>query len=556
MNIDISKIEPNDYNPNEMTEAEFKECKNEIQHLGTLPKPVIVRASSNGKFIIIDGEHNWRAAKELEFTTIPCEIIQADDIEAMRQTYKRNMHGKFNPVKLGKMFKRAGAGKVDISLRKLAKEYDISEGTVRNALAYLKAQELRNSYAMPESEEKAAAIKGLSIRQVRLYIALPPIIRDKWIDAEADIPSLLTKRDLKAWNRETGKSFEAENWEEYEKRSQCSMADMVSIFSNIYDMGLANKIKANKWEFRQSIEKIEDFLHWEHWTFCYIHREKFWEKIRPYAIHYFDLGKDKEAKKSVRDDFKKLYRLICLDNEFRITPEEFAKIFEDSKRFGCEEGGFYIYPQRHYMEQAIQALLIEKGIITEPADIDKLPDPGEKLAGLEMERKAPDFIKNANLPTELKIIIFDFKPPGADDPGYAEILKDVQEQMISTYEEEYKSDNPPRFLPSAKNLKGKMEDWFKELSYREKIVAMTNEDIAGAIISMTGLYSEKPGRVGYGDFTIKEFSTIYSEEERKEKLKKFMANLVHLDRTELLAIYEIIHYMDFIKAMRSAFGKE
>ena len=131
-NIAIDRIQPNDYNPNEMTDDEFEECKNEVQHLGTIPKPVIVRPH-NGVFIIVDGEHNWRAARDLDFTSVPCEVLEIDDLEAMRQTYKRNMHGTFNPSKLGEMFKRA-IEKSELSQRELAKQYEVSEGTVRNAL--------------------------------------------------------------------------------------------------------------------------------------------------------------------------------------------------------------------------------------------------------------------------------------------------------------------------------------------------------------------------------------------------------------------------------------
>ena len=105
-NILIDKIQPNDYNPNEMTPEEFAQCKAEVVHLGKLPKPIIVRPH-NGVFVIVDGEHNWRAAKDLGFTEVPCEVLELDGLEAMRQTYKRNMHGTFNPVKLGEMFKRA-----------------------------------------------------------------------------------------------------------------------------------------------------------------------------------------------------------------------------------------------------------------------------------------------------------------------------------------------------------------------------------------------------------------------------------------------------------------
>jgi len=204
-NIAIEKIQPNDYNPNEMTDAEFQECKKEIEHLGNIPKPVIVRPQ-DGVFIIVDGEHNWRGARELGFTTLPCEVMELDDLEAMRQTYKRNMHGTFNSSKLGEMFKRA-LEKSGLAQRELAKQYEVSEGTIRNALMYCEAKELRNGYAFDK----------LGIRQVRLYLALPPVIRDRWIDAGADSRLLVPERDIRNWERRTGQQFDKTSWEDYEK---------------------------------------------------------------------------------------------------------------------------------------------------------------------------------------------------------------------------------------------------------------------------------------------------------------------------------------------------
>src|SRR5690606_29130015 len=90
-------IKPNDYNPNRMTDDEFAELVAEVRHLGRLPKPVVVRPNGDG-YVIVDGEHGWRAAQEVGLPEITCEVIEVDDFEAMRQTYKRNQHGQHNPV--------------------------------------------------------------------------------------------------------------------------------------------------------------------------------------------------------------------------------------------------------------------------------------------------------------------------------------------------------------------------------------------------------------------------------------------------------------------------
>ena len=101
-----------------MSKAEFSELVAEVRHLGRLPKPVVARKNETG-FQIIDGEHGWRAATQVGLSSITCEVIEADDFESMRQTYKRNQHGKHDLLIQGRMFDlmmKAGA----ISMRKLA----------------------------------------------------------------------------------------------------------------------------------------------------------------------------------------------------------------------------------------------------------------------------------------------------------------------------------------------------------------------------------------------------------------------------------------------------
>jgi len=97
--IDINLIYPNLYNPNVMDKKTFGLIKRSIIKDGLIGS-IIVR-EDNGKFIIIDGEHRWKAAKELGYTEIPIIILDKNLPESMISTINLNkLRGEFDTLKL------------------------------------------------------------------------------------------------------------------------------------------------------------------------------------------------------------------------------------------------------------------------------------------------------------------------------------------------------------------------------------------------------------------------------------------------------------------------
>jgi ParB-like chromosome segregation protein Spo0J len=186
--IDTGEILANDYNANEMEPEEFEQYLASLRRDGRLPKPLVVRLQGDD-YVLIDGEHGWRGAKKLGWRKVPCEVLEADDFEAMRQSFTRNCHGRWDQDRLGRMFQlMLKAGK--LSQRKLAKQIGTSDGTVRNALKYAEAAELRNPYALRKGSSPHHAefqIARLTVEQVRAYIDLPLKNRDAWLDKGANL---------------------------------------------------------------------------------------------------------------------------------------------------------------------------------------------------------------------------------------------------------------------------------------------------------------------------------------------------------------------------------
>lgn len=95
--VSIDSIHPNEYNPNEMRDSVYKFLKKSIKKRGFLD-PVIV--NKNG--VIIDGEHRWKALKELGEPEVEVKILDISDEECKAETINFNLtKGTFDAERLG-----------------------------------------------------------------------------------------------------------------------------------------------------------------------------------------------------------------------------------------------------------------------------------------------------------------------------------------------------------------------------------------------------------------------------------------------------------------------
>jgi len=104
----IDAIEPNPWNVNIMTTEEFESLKESIkitkgEYLKKNPIK-IWKDREKDKYIISDGEHRWRACKELGFKKIPAdlEIINIEEAKSLNVIYSKN-RGKTDYFKLSKL---------------------------------------------------------------------------------------------------------------------------------------------------------------------------------------------------------------------------------------------------------------------------------------------------------------------------------------------------------------------------------------------------------------------------------------------------------------------
>ena len=96
--LDVDELEENPWNPNEMTESIFEHLKKEYERVGIL-QPILVRPH-NETHQIVDGEHRWRAAKQMDIDEITCVVKEMTDEEAKITTLNMNeIKGTNNPIK-------------------------------------------------------------------------------------------------------------------------------------------------------------------------------------------------------------------------------------------------------------------------------------------------------------------------------------------------------------------------------------------------------------------------------------------------------------------------
>lgn len=115
--VPIDKIAPNRWNPNVQSKETFEKTKQSIEKFG-LVGSVYVREinHTSADYEILDGEHRWKAAKEMGYTEIPVENLGAitDDQVKVLTVLFNNLRGKDDVEKRAAIFKQLDAGQLQL----------------------------------------------------------------------------------------------------------------------------------------------------------------------------------------------------------------------------------------------------------------------------------------------------------------------------------------------------------------------------------------------------------------------------------------------------------
>lgn len=113
MQLPTTSLVANDYNFNEMNDAQLKGLAGEVRRRGFLMHHIVARKDGE-IYVIIDGEHQWKAAQMAGLETVPVQVLESTEVEAIAETYRRNgLRGETNRLKLARAVQRMQAKNVD-----------------------------------------------------------------------------------------------------------------------------------------------------------------------------------------------------------------------------------------------------------------------------------------------------------------------------------------------------------------------------------------------------------------------------------------------------------
>ena len=172
LELPISKIEPNPYQPRkEFEKSQLLDLAESIQSEGLI-QPIVVR-EANGIYQLIAGERRWRAFQLLKLKKIPARIIEAGDSSAASMALIENLQREnLNPIEES-MGYASLIRDFDLTQEQVAERVGKGRATVANALRLLTLPEEVRGYLSTQmlSTGHAKVILGLESKQEQSLLA-------------------------------------------------------------------------------------------------------------------------------------------------------------------------------------------------------------------------------------------------------------------------------------------------------------------------------------------------------------------------------------------------
>lgn len=161
--IEISKIEPNPYQPRtEFNQEALEELAASIKLLGLI-QPITVRPIANGRYQIISGERRFRASQIAELEKIPAYIRKTDDQGMLEMAIVENIQREdLDSIEVALSFQRL-IEECNLTQEAMAERVGKKRATVTNYLRLLK---------LPAEIQFAIRAKKISMGHAKALLSL------------------------------------------------------------------------------------------------------------------------------------------------------------------------------------------------------------------------------------------------------------------------------------------------------------------------------------------------------------------------------------------------
>ncbi len=148
--ISVKNLTPNPWNPNRMSDEMRAKLKVYIEREGFV-EPIVVRPK-NGAYEILGGFHRWGIARELEYETVPCVVVDLDDRRAKVLSVNLNeMKGESLPNLLADLVHDLSK---ELTLEDLESQMPYSMSELKDSLELLKIPDGLEAYLDEEAERQ------------------------------------------------------------------------------------------------------------------------------------------------------------------------------------------------------------------------------------------------------------------------------------------------------------------------------------------------------------------------------------------------------------------
>lgn len=187
--IPVGLIDCNDYNANEMRPEQYRQLVKDIKDHGMLSAVLVYE--NGGRYVVVDGEHRFLAAKEAGVEEIPVFLLsrRPTRAEAMALTLKMNaLQGEWNREKL----------------RDNVRELKALDEEALSVLAAIDAEVQKQVKALEriQTDEARKAAEDAE-REQRLMAKVEALIKQALIEGNGSIQ----KGYMKILDRDTGKEM-------------------------------------------------------------------------------------------------------------------------------------------------------------------------------------------------------------------------------------------------------------------------------------------------------------------------------------------------------------